>query len=132
MQLFAKLLWTCSNCNTFSFLTLLVGRQEGHSACKKSEWRGADVVICLERGADLHMAQLMPLPLTCFSKIQIGFIFLVPACPSSLGINGRYKCVCMLFELLTLIFLAGPHHHHHHHRHCSLLKVDAQLLTRYE
>jgi len=39
------------------------------------------VVICLERGADLHfMAQLMPLPLTvsCFSKIQIGFSFLVP------------------------------------------------------
>jgi len=33
------------------------------------------VVICLERGADLHMVQLMPLPLTvcCFSKIQIGF-----------------------------------------------------------
>jgi len=31
------------------------------------------VVICLERGAELHMAQLMPLPLTvsCFSKIQI-------------------------------------------------------------
>ena len=39
------------------------------------------MVICLERGADLHMAQLMPLPLivSCFSKIQIGFIFLVPA-----------------------------------------------------
>ena len=38
------------------------------------------MVICLERGADLHMAQLMPLPLTvsCFSKIQIGFTFLVP------------------------------------------------------
>jgi len=38
------------------------------------------MVICLERGADLHMAQLMPLPVTvsCFSKIQIGFIFLVP------------------------------------------------------
>jgi len=38
------------------------------------------VVICLERGADLHMFQLMPLPLTvsCFSKIQIGFTFLVP------------------------------------------------------
>jgi len=33
------------------------------------------VVICLERGAYLHMAQLMPLPLTvsCFSEIQIGF-----------------------------------------------------------
>jgi len=39
------------------------------------------MVICLERGADLHMAQLMPLPLAvcCFSKIQIGFTFLVPA-----------------------------------------------------
>jgi len=35
------------------------------------------VVICLEQGAYLHMAQLMPLPLTvsCFSKIQIGFTF---------------------------------------------------------
>ena len=39
------------------------------------------MVICLERGADLHMAQLMPLPLTvsCFSKIQIGSTFLVLA-----------------------------------------------------
>jgi len=39
------------------------------------------MVICLEQGADLHMAQLMPLPLTvsCFSKIQIGFTFLVLA-----------------------------------------------------
>jgi len=39
------------------------------------EWWGAGVVICLGRGADLHTAQLMPLPLTvsCFSKIQIGF-----------------------------------------------------------
>jgi len=59
----------------FSALTLLVGRQEGHLACKKTEWWGAGVDICLERGADLHMAQLMPLPLTvsCFSKIKIGF-----------------------------------------------------------
>ena len=39
------------------------------------------MVICLERGADLHMAQLMPLPLTvsCFTKIQIGVTFLLPA-----------------------------------------------------
>ena len=39
------------------------------------------MVICLEQGADLHMAQLMPLPLTvsCFSKIQIGFTFVVAA-----------------------------------------------------
>jgi len=40
----------------FSALTLLVGRQEGHPACKKTEWWGAGVVVCLERGADLHMA----------------------------------------------------------------------------
>ena len=43
----------------FSALMLLVGRQEGHPACKKTEWWGAGVVICLERGADLHMAQLI-------------------------------------------------------------------------
>ena len=45
------------------------------------------MVVCLERGADLHMAQLMPLPLTvsCFSKIQIGFTFLVPAHPGCPG-----------------------------------------------
>ena len=45
------------------------------------------MVMCLERGSYLHMAQLMPLPLTvsCFSKIQIGFTFLVPACPGSPG-----------------------------------------------
>jgi len=40
----------------FSALTLLVGRQEGHPACKKIEWWGAGVVIWLELGADLHMA----------------------------------------------------------------------------
>jgi len=62
-------------------LTLSVGRQEGHPACKKTEWWGAGVVICLEQGADLHMAQLMPLQLTvsCFSKIHSGFTFPVPA-----------------------------------------------------
>ena len=39
------------------------------------------MVVCLEQGADLRVAQLMPLPLTvsCFSKIQIGFTFLIPA-----------------------------------------------------
>jgi len=45
------------------------------------------MVICLDRVADLHMAQLMPQPLTvsCFSEIQIGFTFLVPAYPGSPG-----------------------------------------------
>ena len=81
----------------FSVLTLLVGRQEGHSACKKLEWWGAGMVISLERDADLHMAQLMPLPLTvsCFSKIQIGFTFLVPAHPGSPGKRAvKWVCVC--------------------------------------
>jgi len=49
----------------FSALTLLVGLQEGHPACKKLEWWGAGVVIRLELVADLHVAQLIPLPLTC-------------------------------------------------------------------
>ena len=65
---------------------LLVGRQEGHPAVKKlSGGVLAGMVICLELGADLHMTQLMPLPLTvsCFSKIQVGFTFLVLAHQSS-------------------------------------------------
>jgi len=57
----------------------------------------AGVVICLERGADLHMAQLMPLPLTvsCFSKIHIGFTFLVQAHPGGPGKRAvKRVCVC--------------------------------------
>ena len=81
----------------------LVGRQEGHPACKKLEWWGAGVVICLDRGADLHMVQLMPLPLTvsCFSKIQIGFTFLVPA---HLGSPGKrpVKRGCVPYGIILL------------------------------
>ena len=51
------LIVTCA----FSALTLLVGRQEGHPVCKKTEQWGAGMAICLECSADLHMAQLMPL-----------------------------------------------------------------------
>ena len=52
------------------------------------------MVICLERGADLHMVQLIPLPLTvsCFSKIQIGFTFLVTA---HLGSPGKRAVKCV-------------------------------------
>ena len=58
------------------------------------------MVICLERGADLHKAQPMPLPLTvsCFSEIQIGFTFLVPAhlgSPGKRPLNGGV-CVCVV------------------------------------
>ena len=55
------------------------------------------MVSCLELGADLHMAQLMALPLTvsCFNKIQIGFTFLVPADPGSPGKRAViWVCVC--------------------------------------
>jgi len=58
---------------------------------------GAGVVVCLQRGADLHMAQLMPLPLTvcCFGKIQIGFTFLVLADLGSPGQRAvKRVCVC--------------------------------------
>jgi len=59
------------------------------------------VVICLERGADLHIAQLMPLPLTvsCFIKMQIGFTFLVPAHLGSprKGPLNVCVCVCVLY-----------------------------------
>ena len=62
------------------------------------------MVICLERSADLHMAQLMPLPLTVssFSKIQIGFTFLVPAhlgCPGKRAV--KQMCVCVFGLLPT-------------------------------
>ena len=60
------------------------------------------MVICLERDADLHMAQLMPLPLTvsCFSKIQIGFTFLVPA---GLGSPGQraVKRACVYIHTVS-------------------------------
>ena len=59
------------------------------------------MVICLERGADLHMVQVMPLPLTvsCFSKIRIGFTFLVPAHPGSPGQRAvKRVCVCEVMK----------------------------------
>ena len=59
------------------------------------------MVVCLERGADLHMAQLMPLPLTvsCFSKSQIGFTFLVPDHPVS---PGQRVCVCVCVLMISV------------------------------
>jgi len=68
-----------------------------YPACKKLSGGVLACVICMERGADLHMAQLMSLPLTvsCFSKIQIGFTFLVPAHPGSPGKRAvKRVCVC--------------------------------------
>ena len=66
------------------------------------------MVICLELGAYLHMAQLMPLPLTvsCFSKIRIGFTFLIPAHPNSRGqraVKQVCACACDLSDTVTKI-----------------------------
>ena len=61
------------------------------------------MVVCLKRVVDLHMAQLMPLPLTvsCFSKIQIGFHFLVLAHPGSPGKRAvKRVCVCVCVSFL--------------------------------
>jgi len=72
----------------------VVGRASGISPVK-TEWWGTGVVICL------HMAQLMPLPLTvsCFSKIQIGFTFLVsahPGSPRQRAVKRVYICILAL------------------------------------
>jgi len=76
-----------------------LGGRKGIWPVKNPEWCGAGVVICLERGADLHMAQLMPLPLTvsCYSKIQIGLSVpfwyrLTQVVPDKGPLNG---CVCV-------------------------------------
>jgi len=69
------------------------------------------MAICLELGADLHIAQLMPLPLTvsCFSKIRIGFTFLVPAhvgSPRTRAVKRVCVCVCVcIFVLSSFILL---------------------------
>jgi len=110
--------------------------QEEHPACKKLSvkvsvwllpsvlwlcWFGGRkgirpvktwmVVICLERGADLHMAQLMPLPLSisCFSKIEIGFTFLVPAHLGSPGQRAvKQVCVCVCVSVYYYYYYVMP------------------------
>jgi len=78
------------------------------------------MVICLERDADLHIAQMMPLPLTvsCFSKTQIGFTFLVPAHLGSPGKRAvKRVCVCVLLHYKYVIQFAGE----------SILKICEHL-----
>ena len=69
------------------------------------------MVICLERDADLHMAQLMLLPLTvsCVSKIQIGFTFLVPAHLGSPGKRALKRvCVCVCQIRVGIYLILAP------------------------
>ena len=80
-----------------------LGGKKGTRPVKTGRW-GAGVVICLERSADLHMAQLMPLPLTvsCFSKVQTGFTVLVPAGPvvPDKRLNGRVGMQAWMSDLV--------------------------------
>ena len=93
---------------------LLVGRQEGHPACEKNWvvgcWRG-----CLGWGADLHIAQQMPLPLTvsCCSKSRLVITFLVlPSGTCSPGWSRTYYrravkrlCVCVFISCLATLYM---------------------------
>ena len=81
----------------FSALTLLVGWQEGHPACKRTEWWGAGVVICLVRGADLpswcHCHSLFLAPVK--SRLVLPFWYrLTRVVPDKGPLNG-YVCVCV-------------------------------------
>jgi len=76
------------------------------------------VVICLEQGADLHMTQWMPLPLTvsCFSKIKIGFSFLIPVhlgSPGQKAVKRVCVCVCqsrfLFIDLLVVCSVTTPY-----------------------
>jgi len=74
-----------------------LGGRKGIRPVKTEQW-GAGMVICLEQDADLQYAQLMPLPLTvsCFTKIQTGFTYLVLAHPGSPGKRAvKRMCVCV-------------------------------------
>ena len=90
---------------SFSALTLLVGRQEGHPACKKTEWCGAGVFVCLEQGADLHMAQLMPLHSLSLASVKSRLVVpfwcrLTQVVPEKGPLNGCV-CVCVWLNLLS-------------------------------
>ena len=72
------------------------------------------MVTCLQRLADMHMAQLMPLPLTvsCFSKIQIGLPFwyrLTWVVPDKGPLN-VCACVrlCVLFSTTGAATMTSP------------------------
>ena len=94
----------CDSCLAFSALTLLVGRQEGHPACKKTRvvgyWHGylSGARCRLAYGpADATATHCLLL-----QKIQIGFTFLVPAYP---GYPGK-EAVKWLLDLDLIDYIA--------------------------
>ena len=104
--LFLRLVYLCVYMSPYAFsaLTLLVGRQEGHLACRKLEWWCTGMVMFLERDADLHMAQLMPLPLTV-SAVKSRFVLpfwyrLTWVVPGKRAV--KLVCVCLCYMSLYL------------------------------
>ena len=95
-----------TGCVAFSALTLLVGRKEGHPACKKLSG-GVLAWLSVWNEVQAAYAQLMPLPLTvsCSSKIQIGFTFLVPAYP---GCPGKEAVKWLLLLRVVLLWCKRP------------------------
>jgi len=90
------------------------------------------MVISLERGANLHTAQLMPLPLTvsCFSIIQIGFTFLVAAYPGSPGQRAvKWVYVCMYVCMSALFSKKFDDDTMRHDTIQDAISVCAQKLT---
>jgi len=72
--------------------------------------RDAGMVACLQQGADVYIAQLLPLPMTdsCFSKIEIGFTVLVPAHPDSPGQKAvKQVSVCVTPSVADLVYVCG-------------------------
>ena len=114
LSLLPSVLWRC-----------WFGGRKGIRPVKNFEWWSTGTVICLERDADLHMAQLMPLPLTvsCFSKIQIGFTFLVPAHLGSPGKRAVTRvCVCVFSFFVSKVNVNTPNIANRH------LRVTAYFL----
>ena len=100
----------------------------------RPEWWGVGMVTCLGRGADLHMAQLMPLPLAVsfFSKIQISFIFLVPAHLGNLGQRTVKRLWLLLLILQStvlfhLLYLSVSQHSRYRTEIASLSTVRRPL-----
>jgi len=56
------------------------------------------------------MPSVLPLTVSCFSKIQIGFTFLTPAHPGSLG-NRAVKRVCVCVRVCVCNILATDEHY---------------------
>ena len=102
----------CLQC--FDAVGWAAGRASG---LLKTEWWGTGMVICLERGADLHMAQLMPLPLTvsCSSKIQIDLSRLIlpfwyrltQVVLEKRPLNGCNGCSCVVVVILYMACMPG-------------------------